>query len=494
MILSLIAIPLAFSQETAPGAPLESWGEVRTLVSGLSDYPVDAEGTTVDQPVSVHQRVRLGAAFTLGSLELTTEWDVLTGQVAGDTWGIDTTADERHRESLSALSLQGISPRKASVLGMSPIGQWEAGLITSHYGLGMVANDGNHDPLFGRSDFGDRVFRVRNTTQPFGKNGVLMPVYLTVAIDRVLADDMARMADGQVAWQGILSAMYSVDDFSTGSYMVYRTQREPVEEGELDRTTQAALLDSTVSIPLAIGSAGWRLVLEAEAAAIVGATNRATSISSPSSVRINSGGATTRFRMLSPDEMATVHLRGGFASGDAEPDDGLSTTFTMDRDFDAGMVLFDEVLGSVDAATHALLSDPDHASSPPDGIDTLTAEGAVRSALYVQPAIEIHPIEMLDLRAGLVLAWSTSPIRQAFYSHRAGGVPFNHHNQPAGGYALGKEVNWAVGVKAPTLAVLGEDLALDARLQGGHALLSEDLAGQGVSTVHLVTGTLRARW
>ena len=121
-------------------------------------------------------------------------------------------------------------------------------------------------------------------------------------------------------------------------------------------------------------------------------------------------------------------------------------------------------------------------------------EGAIRSALYAQPAIEFQPLEMLELRAGAVLAWSTSPHRQAFYSHRAGGVPYNHHDQPAGGYELGKELNWAVLVNAPSFELLGEELALDARLQGGHALLAEDLAGQGVDTIHLVTGTLRARW
>ncbi|MEE2750318.1 MAG: hypothetical protein VX519_02725 [Myxococcota bacterium] len=495
MILYLFAISIAQGQESEPdAADFQTWGESRTLLSGLSDYPVDAEGTTVGQPFSVHQRIRTGAAYTWKQLKFSTEWDVLTGQIAGDTWAIDTTEDERRRDALNALSLQGISPRSASVQGVSPLGQWEAGLVNSQFGMGMVANDGTEDPLFGRADFGDRVIRLRNTTQPFDGDGVLMPVYLTAAVDRVFADDMARMSAGQVAWQGILSAMYAVDEFSTGTYMVYRNQREPVEEGELDRITHATLLDGYVSIPLAIGSEGWRLKLETELAGIVGNTNRATTVTSPDRVRINSGGAAGRLQLEPPGEHTRLHLRGGFASGDADPDDGLSTTFTMDRDFDAGMVLFKEVLGSVDAATHALLSDPDHSGSPPDGVDTLLGEGAIRSALYAQPAIEFEPLKMVELRAGAVLAWSTSPVRQAFYSHRAGGVPYNHHNQPAGGYELGKELNWAVLIKAPSLTVLGEELVLDARFQGGHAFLAQDLAGQRVDTVHLVTSTIRARW
>jgi len=492
---SLFAIALVHAQELPEDtAPLKTWGESRTLFSNLSDYPVDAEGTFVGQPFSVHQRIRTGASYTFAGMEFSTEWDVLTGQIAGDTWEIDTAADERRRDALTALSLQGIAPRRASVKGLSPLGQWEAGLVNSHFGLGMVANDGNQDALFGRSDFGDRVFRVRNTTQPFDGDGVLMPVYLTAAIDRVFADDMARMSEGQVAWQGILSALYAVDDFSTGTYMVYRNQKEPVSEGELDRTTHAALLDGFLSIPLALGSNGWRMQVETEMAGIIGNTNRATSASSPDRVRINSGGAAARIQVQTPRDTTRLHLRGGFASGDADPDDGLSTTFTMDRDFDAGMVLFDELLGSIDAATHVLLSDPEHAGSPPDGVDTVLSEGAVRAALYAQPAIEYRPIEMIGLRAGAVLAWSTSPYRQAFYSHRAGGVPYNHHNQPAGDYELGKEANWAILVDAPSMELLGQELDLDGRLQGGHAFLSNNLAGQGVDTVHLVTGTIRVQW
>ncbi len=488
------ADPASATAETAGAAGLSPTVTSRTQVVALSDYPVDAEGNTVGQPLSVQQRLRLALESTWNDLLFATEWDVLAGQVAGDVWSIEGTADERNRQTLSALSLDGVVPRRASVKGTSSIGQWEVGLVPSHWGLGMVANDGAHEKLFGQGQFGDRVFRARLTAQPSDGDGTAMPVYVSLGVDRVLADDMARMSEGQEAWQALASALYKNGDLSTGFYAVVRNQQEPAEEGEIPRDTFVSMLDATVSVPMALGELGWGVVLDLEAAGVVGQTDRATSYNTPEQVRINSGAAAARLRIRSPEDRAILHVRGGFASGDGLPDDGVSTTFTMDRDFDAGLVLFHELLGSVDAATHALLSDPERSGQPPDGLDTLTAEGALRGAAYAQPVLQVQAGDRLDLRLGGMMAWSTAPVRQAFYSYRAGGVNRNHHNQPAGGNALGSEVDWGVGGDLGSLTVAKQDLAFQAQIQGGHAFLSDQLAGQGVDRVHLGLATLHATW
>ena len=48
----------------------------------------------------------------------------------------------------------------------------QSGITTSHWGLGLIANDGNHDQLFARTDYGDRVFRTAASCQSMvGRDG-----------------------------------------------------------------------------------------------------------------------------------------------------------------------------------------------------------------------------------------------------------------------------------------------------------------------------------
>ena len=67
---------------------------------------------------------------TLGALRVSTEWDLLTGQLAGDTWNIPGDIDERNRETFSALSLDGFAARELSLAGQAGGSLWKVGLMT----------------------------------------------------------------------------------------------------------------------------------------------------------------------------------------------------------------------------------------------------------------------------------------------------------------------------------------------------------------------------
>ena len=488
-------LPVLLGSLLAPPAlagdvQLRSDGSLRYIGSLPPDFQVDAEGTMVGQAASLHQRLRAGLRLDFPDFQLSTEWDLVTGQVAGDTWDIPGDADERRRHVNDAFTVDGFAPRRAALNGLLGPFQLEAGLVTSHWGMGMVANAGAGEPLFGRSDFGDRVLRVRMTTQPFAKGA--FPLYLTLAGDRVLADDMAIWAEDQLASQVIFSTLYADQaQRKLGAYFVYRQQEEILEE----RTTRAWVADLYGRLPVSLGEGGWSLTLEAESAGILGTTDRATSYNSRDQLALRSAGAALRTSLATPEERMVAHLRGGFASGDGDSDDDLSSDFTFDRDFDVGMVLFDEVWGAIEAGASALLSDPEHAGQPPDGVDAVTTEGAFRRAVYLQPALQLAPAERVDLRLGLVVAWSTVPVAQAFYSYRAGGVPTNHLDQPTEGYSLGSEIDWALGYEPPPLTVRQDELRPQLLVQGGHALLSPNLAdAHGSRLVNLFTLTARMRW
>jgi hypothetical protein len=464
----------------------------RVSANGLSDFPVDAEGNTVagDPDSMLILRSRLRMAWTERSksgLLVGVELDALTGPLGTSTWGVPTSTDERQRNQSMNLARDAVSMRKLTVGNQSKDASWEVGLTTSNWGLGMVANDGTKDPLFGNSEFGDRVLRARYTLTPFGgENESFLPVYLTAAFDQVIADDMAQIWEGQWANQAILSAyMGRGKVFGTGLYTAFRHQREL----EAKRVTNAGIADWYVHVPIPVAD-GVVLTFGLEAASIFGRTNRSTSYNAHDGLWIASSGLAFESRLLLLESDQTLHFRGGWASADANPDDAWSKDFSFDRNYGVGMVLFDEFMGAIEAATHGLLTNPEYSGSPPDGVEALTTEGAFRRGNYIQGAHIWQPqgvLKGLITKIGGMVARSNVDITQPFYTFRAGGSSRSHHNLPTTGSAMGTELDWGLGFSHP--CKVG---TVHAKVEGGHLWLSPDLAGDGPSRVDriVLTGTL----
>ncbi len=475
------------SPSSDDGFHLGSTGELRLLGSLPPDYLVDDEGHMVGQGPVLDTRLRAGLHLDRGSWRVATEWDLFEGQAVGDPWDIRGTEDARHRDVVDVLRGDAFQARELAMSGMVGKINLEAGLMTSHWGLGMVANDGSRDPVFGRNDFGDRVIRLQLATRPF--KGGQTPLTLVLAGDRVVEDGIAEwspLSGGDSAWQGIASAIWSKKPGQVlGVYAVYRDQTE--SDGE--RTTRAGVVDVYVDQPATAGD--WQLRAAAEVAGIFGRTTTAQSYNSRDGLGVQSAGLTALLSATPSSGRTRGMLRGGWASGDGDPDDASSHDFTFNRDFDAGMVLFDEVQGALDAATYAQLTDPAHSGGAPEGADALVAEGAFRHAAFAQPVLGARPLDWLDAQAGVMFAWSTSPIGQAYQTYRNGGVPANHLGQPTSGHYLGTEIDWALklgDVDIDTASVTTRPALL---LQGGHLLASKSL---GVGNVTLLTATARLRW
>ncbi len=485
-----------------PGGPdsgrstVELSGEYRLQGSLLSELAVDAEGTFLGQRAYLDQRLRFGIGLVGDNYRFGVEWDLFSGQIAGDLWQIPGSIDDRNRQKYGALSADGFVPRLAAARFQGPWVTVEAGLITSHWGLGMLSNDGAHDPWFGRSDFGDRVLRVRGTFKPLYGRKQPHPqrdrLLLTVGADWVVDDEMASFSRQQLAFQALASLLYAdPDGRRLGIYSVYRNQRELLE----DRQTHAVVLDVYGDLPFPIWDSGWSGRVALEAATILGSTNRSLSYNEREALVVAQGGITAQVSVRGPGDKLQFHLRGGWASGDQSPDDEVVQGFLFDRDFDVGMVLFDQLTGGVAAASHVLLSDPDNGGAPPDGVDALVTEGAFGSGLFLQPIVQLRPLSWLEARIGLAVAVSSAPLRHPFYSFRAGGTVRNHHNEEPAGALLGSELNWALqfGGALP----FGGDMAprLEALLQGGHLFVGDALAhSSGSDPIHHLMGTARLRW
>ncbi len=474
---------------------VELWGEYRLQASILSPFAVNPDGLEHGQTGVLTNRIRAGFGLQAQRFFFGTEWDFLSGQIAGDLWQIAGTVDDRHRYQYAAVTPNGaITPRRLSVGAKWASHGFEVGLVTSDWGLGMLANGGDRDPWFGQNEFGDRVVRARFTGRPLhSQAGHETPNALNVtgAFDLVLADDTTNLVDDQqLTLQGIFSVLWLEPKTARhGVYLVLRNQRELVEQTNTTVFVADGLADQWVDL----GTSGGRLRIAAEGALIVGSTDRSTTYNSRDKLTVVSGAVTGLATVVAPGEKLRVHLRGGFATGDSQPDDGLSTGFTFDRDFDAGMVLFDQVLGAVDAATHVYLTDPENSGQPPAGVDATVREGAVGQTIFLQPVLEADPLDWLNLKAGVLFAVATAPVAQPFVSYRAGGVATNHHGEKPLSRALGTEINWAVRL-GKALPLPGEaPPQVHLLVQGGHAILGDALVG-GRDAVHNVLLTGRFRW
>jgi hypothetical protein len=484
-LLVLLVAQLAVAQDDSA---LVTTGDVRVLVGSLSEFDVDADGTTLGQGTRVDSRVRLGLQARPSTLfQLNAELDALTGQLAGDTWTLTDTFDQRNRDDYAARGLAGVAPRRASVMTVLGSTQVELGLVSSNWGLGMVANNGAEDPMFGRANFADRVVRIRATALPVHDGPAPRTSWLvTGAVDAVVADEIGVWADGQRGFQGVFSVLgLGRRGSQVGAYSALRQQWE----AQAGRSTTAGVADVFVDGEKELGD--WTLRTAAEGATVLGRTSRATTYSARDQVGVQSLGL-TGIATLSAPKTVSIHGRFGYASGDGAPDDGVSHDFAFDRNFGVGMVLFPEVMGGIEAGTQALLLDPNISGQPPDGVDVLTTEGAFRKAVFVSPVVEVDPHDWVDVKLGAVWAFGTAPFAQPFYSYRAGGVARTHLNTPSEGRLLGTELNWSLGLERPL-----DDDARAARpgveLQGGHLLPGGALGGSDVGTVHLVTAMARLR-
>jgi hypothetical protein len=411
-------------------------------------------------------RLRLGLAVNALGFDLLAEGDAFTGQVLGDTWDLGETPDERRRHELGVLSADAFAPRALSMSRRTAIAKVDAGLMTSHWGLGMVANDGAHDAYFGRNDGADVVVRAKATTKPLETQ----PIYLVLAADRVYADDVGAWADDQEIYQLVFATLYGNPGGTTaGLYTVYRQQ---LEADDL-RSTEAAVVDLYVDHTQKVGTLTVRAA--AEAAWIDGGTSRGASYQSLDGLDVSQVGVTGLLEVDHDDWAPGFTVRGGYASGDADGYDDASTGFSFDQNFDVGMVMFDEVRGALGVETWNQLSDPDHLGQAPDGAERLVNEGAFSQSIFVQPIVRWPIRGGVDAKLGVLAAWATAPIASPFYTGRNGGVSATHLNEPSTeDRSLGVELDWAVELGEGLLPSVG-GLNPAICLQGGHYFPGENI-------------------
>ncbi len=234
------------------------------------------------------------------------------------------------------------------------------GRMGNHWGMGLLANDGN-DATF--ADYGDTVDRVQLLAR-------LGPVHVSLAVDTYLE---GLINDRDDVWGLTLAGGFLSDVHSEGLYLHWR--RMPSNSWD---ALYADLWGRTHLGPL---------YAELEAALIYGQGNT----DDIENLQVLSGGGALRVGIvLMP---IGGELEVGLASGDKDVTDSQVHTFTMDRDHDVALMLFEETMPSF-RGTEA---------DPIDESLAVTGEG-VSNAFYFKFGPMVYPRDNLQVRLDFIAA------------------------------------------------------------------------------------------
>lgn len=429
---------------------------LRVSYQGATPFPFDAtlEPHTVAPLLT---RLRAAPELHLGGLGLIAEADAITGAVLGAPdvmQGVAMTAPGNEgwpalRDQLGRRvpypSLSAVELRKLYLEYRWRSGAFRVGQQTSHWGLGLLANDGDHAPRagdFGQQQFGSLVYRALLAARPlFEKGGAWRAVETAFAADLVVRDGTAEYALGDRAFQGVVALRFAKDERNqAGLYVVYRDQSN-VEVTDGGKQTRVFVFDFAGNWEF-LRRRQQRLTLGWEFVGITGTTTQARSTTAEElQVRQYGFALKSAYR----HRRVTVRFDAGLASGDQNPLDDRVENLRFDRDYKVGLILFDQVLGYQTARGAARAADPGVLGRPPEGVDVLGTGGAVTGAWYLFPRLQVRALDWLDVYGGPLFAFSSAKLTDPFNTNLGGGTSVNALGGEPGSY-LGTEVD--LGVQA----------------------------------------------
>jgi hypothetical protein len=387
-------------------------------------------GDSIGQNDFLAHWLRITPVLQLGSnLKIVGQADltgVLLGDLAHDTW-----ADQTPRDQYDAFG--NLQPRWLYLEWLTPVGLLRVGQQPSHWGMGLVANDGDHPSLFGDYRYGNIVEQVLFATKPLGKKS---PFVVALAGNLVYRDNVASLTGGDRAWQGVLAAFYEQGPDLLGLYGVWRHQSHDHSSEQYfpyADTIDVGVVDVAghFARPIAVPDETAYVFGSFEAAAEVGSTNAERTVyqaagGDKTSIQAYGGAAALGFVLAGRDLRATppkeagarpdlygnlvVQAEVGYASGDADPYDNTEKRFVFDPNHKVGLLLFDEVMRWQTARASVAAQDCNlsNCNRPPPGTGLLPSNGGVFGATYVYPTAVYRPRPWLDLKGGAVIAQTTA--------------------------------------------------------------------------------------
>jgi hypothetical protein len=428
---------------------------------GVSGFPVDRDHNLFQSGLALSPLLRIGLRLDtikpLGGKFLVFaeyEHDLPTG-----TWTSQTP--------LAGAELPNSTPIATSLrkgwgrVSVGPYLHIGGGFMTSHWGLGLVANDGAHRWEPGSARFtdprgGDLVLRG------FVSTGPLTAAHLTAAfaVEKVRSDAVLLPDDS--AHQLIASVLIGQDQGAqAGYFLVHRHQAAP-DGSVLD----VNVIDVAGRVAMPLQKA--KLTLEAEGAIVAGTTTLGASVEVPRSDVLQLGGALRA--SLAFDRVGGV-LDLLFASGDSNTHDARVNGFHANPNFETGLLLFRYVQAAQTGRGFATATDPQLVGAPPAGAERLPTRGGLTNAFVVFPRVWARPARGLETYGGVLFAVSPARNIDPFNTDIVGGSPRNALGAEPGSY-LATELDLGLRYR---VYLRGTELTAGA--EGGLLLPGSALAG-----------------
>ncbi|MCO4746718.1 MAG: hypothetical protein KC912_18125 [Proteobacteria bacterium] len=417
----------------------------------------DADGNYTDARYMQHRlRVRPVVKFKeLASLHF--EADLLGESVFGDNASLASTslfAGDPTQTRLNGGESNGFKLNRAWIEATLPIGLVRVGRQASHWGMGLLANDGNgFDETFGENHYGNSFDRAIFATRPLaiaaaitGKEDKEIPLFIAVGVDRLVEEpleeyygyrcepgipdddpDYDERCDPQDT--GTTTSDHSYvndervasdrrqdwwadqnDDVMEMIYvLIYRGEDVDYFGGTGDLTAGGYVIhrvqrvsESNVIIADAyIDAKIHGIHVEFEGLTIQGKTRGIAlqggdpSAEDPLAKSANIWGMVARAGYEQPGWKALMEV--GHASGDANVADEDFTGRPLHPDHNAGILLYEEVISRVTAETWT------------ESAESLWSKGSVYNSTYVFPQASIYPLDNWEIATGFLVAMPDEP-------------------------------------------------------------------------------------
>ncbi|MCC6523501.1 MAG: hypothetical protein IT373_12665, partial [Polyangiaceae bacterium] len=423
------------------------------------------------------------------------EIDVPRGMVIGEKTQWVTAS----RDPLDENKWWEVHPRQLYIEYLSPIGLFRLGQQTSQWGMGVLAGDGDHPTLFGDYRRGSLVERLLFATRPMGKD---TPLQVALAGDLVFEDARAKLIDGDRALQLVGVVRWQEPSWELGIYGVYRHQESDGEStGSLTPFTDklnVGVVDLAGKFNAPIPGTRAHVFGQFEAAFVGGAMSYVRNVDQTRAgnqeVVRNYGGAAVLGVASTAGTGAdrwgdcVVSLEWGYASGDADPGDGVTKRFTMDPNHNVGLILFDQVLAWKTARAATIAQDRLIVNRPSPGLQFLPSEGGIFGATYLYPTVVVRPERWVDVKGGIVLAETTADFVDPF-QYGALGNYRNFEGGQAKVHELGAEFDLGVDFRI----AIDPHVAVNVGTEGGVFVPGgafDDGTGQRLPVQYLINNKL----
>lgn len=329
-----------------------------------------------------------------------------------------------------------------------PFARLDVGRMPSHWGMGLVANDGRgFRNIFGDAHGGSTADRIALATKPLGpdSNWIVAAIYDKMVADHPVAldgsptpwvigqPDRQASPENETAVDEIIGVlMYNTDPLKFGVYNVWRWESErgaragrlDADGNLLDATSRVNITDAYFNMDLGL------LYVETEHAWIYGNTN-AIPIMQP----VGEQGAAGQLFEVPFEEIDIsqygyaarlginmfpygAELEWGNATGDRQGfGDRVLRQFNFHPDYNVGLIMFQyanaafaaeglrDTLEGLDTLEQEGLIPAEEAQRLRDVSDLGLTRGRVGNAFYINPKVRYEMLDG-DLRATLGYLWA----------------------------------------------------------------------------------------